>query len=116
MFALRVHFLLWGSFATVNGVSVTGDYRRTGSPRLVLEFANGEITIWSAGVDVDPPTPGCNDMKSRHSHVGLVLLFLFVGFFVFVKILVVVVFVSECGRVLRFLALWNNPDIIVRAI
>jgi hypothetical protein len=52
-------------------------------------------------------------MKSRHSHVGLVLLFLFVGFFVFVKILVVV---SKCGRVLRFLALWNNPDIIVRAI
>jgi endonuclease VIII len=50
-FALRVHFLLWGTFAaTVNGVSVTGDYRRGGPPRLVLEFANGEITMWSASL------------------------------------------------------------------
>ena len=50
-FALRVHFMLWGTFAaTVEGVSVTGDYRRTGPPRLVLDFANGEITIWAASV------------------------------------------------------------------
>jgi endonuclease-8 len=50
-FALRVHFLLWGTFAaTVRGQSVTGDYRRTGPPRLVLEFTNGEITMWSASV------------------------------------------------------------------
>src|SRR4051812_3938425 len=50
-FALRVHFMLWGTFAaTVRGVSVTGDYRRTGPPRLVLTFANGEITIWSASL------------------------------------------------------------------
>jgi endonuclease-8 len=50
-FALRVHFLLWGTFAaTVKGISVTGDYRRTGPPRLVLQFANGEITIWSASL------------------------------------------------------------------
>jgi endonuclease-8 len=50
-FALRVHFMLWGTFAaTVNGDSVTGDYRRSGPPRLVLEFDNGEITIWSASV------------------------------------------------------------------
>jgi endonuclease-8 len=56
-FALRVHFLLWGTFAaTVNGVSVTGDYRRTGPPRLVLRFANGEITIWSASLKyIDSP-------------------------------------------------------------
>ena len=53
MFALRVHFMLWGTFAaTVNGVSVTGDYRRTGPPRLVLEFANGEITMWSASLRI----------------------------------------------------------------
>ena len=53
MFALRVHFLLWGTFAaTVNGVSVTGDYRRAGRPRLVLEFANGEITMWSASLRI----------------------------------------------------------------
>ena len=51
MFALRVHFLLWGTFAaTVRGQSVTGDYRRAGPPRLVLTFANGDITIWSASV------------------------------------------------------------------
>ena len=50
-FALRVHFMLWGTFAaTVNGVSVTGDYRRAGPPRLVLEFSNGEITIWAASL------------------------------------------------------------------
>jgi endonuclease-8 len=50
-FALRVHFMLWGTFAaTVDGSSVTGDYRRTGPPRLVLHFANGEITIWAASV------------------------------------------------------------------
>ena len=57
-FALRVHFMLWGTFAaTVKGLSVTGDYRRTGPPRLVLNFPNGEITIWAASVkfveDVD---------------------------------------------------------------
>jgi endonuclease-8 len=50
-FALRVHFMLWGTFAaTVKGRSVTGDYRRTGPPRLVLVFPNGEITIWAASV------------------------------------------------------------------
>src|SRR5688572_5760172 len=50
-FALRVHFMLWGTFAaTVEGRSVTGDYRRSGPPRLVLNFRNGEITIWAASV------------------------------------------------------------------
>ena len=50
-FALRVHFMLWGTFAaTVNRRSVTGDYRRSGPPRLVLEFSNGEITMWAASV------------------------------------------------------------------
>jgi len=50
-FALRIHFMLWGTFAaTVRGASVTGDYRRSGPPRLVLEFRNGEITIWSASL------------------------------------------------------------------
>jgi endonuclease VIII len=50
-FAMRVHFMLWGTFAaTVNGESVTGDYRRSGPPRLVLSFTNGEITIWSASL------------------------------------------------------------------
>ncbi len=50
-FALRVHFMLWGTFAaTIRGRSVTGDYRRSGPPRLVLNFPNGEITIWAASV------------------------------------------------------------------
>lgn len=50
-FALRVHFMLWGTFAaTVNGLSVTGDYRRSGAPRLVLDFPVGEITMWAASV------------------------------------------------------------------
>ena len=50
-FALRVHFLLWGTFAaTVRGASVTGDYRRSGPPRLVLGFAVGTVTIWSASL------------------------------------------------------------------
>src|SRR4051794_39286741 len=45
-FALRVHFMLWGTFAaTVNGRSVTGDYRRGSAPRLAFGFANGDITI-----------------------------------------------------------------------
>src|SRR6185369_5093319 len=50
-FALRVHFMLWGTFAaTVRGHSVTGDYRRSGPPRLVWDFTNGELTIWSASL------------------------------------------------------------------
>ena len=50
-FALRVHFMLWGTFAaTVKGTSVTGDYRRSGPPRLILRFTSGEITIWSASL------------------------------------------------------------------
>ena len=50
-FALRVHFMLWGTYAaTVNGVSVSGDYRRVSPPRLVLAFANGEIVIWSSSL------------------------------------------------------------------
>jgi endonuclease-8 len=50
-FAIRVHFLLWGSFAaTVDGQSVTGDYRRSGRPRLMMTFRNGEVTIWSASI------------------------------------------------------------------
>ena len=50
-FAMRVHFLLWGTFAaSVKGRSVTGDYRRTGPPRLAMTFVNGDITIWSASI------------------------------------------------------------------
>src|SRR5918999_2056840 len=66
-FALRVHFMLWGTFAaTVKGQSVTGDYRRTGPPRLVLEFRNGEITIWAASVKFveDPNAKAAYDFSA----------------------------------------------------
>lgn len=50
-FAMRVHFMLWGTYAaTVAGRSVTGDYRRSGPPRLTLDFPNGQITIWSSSL------------------------------------------------------------------
>ena len=50
-FAIRVHFLLWGTFAAaVDGRSVTGDYRRSGPPRLMMTFRHGEVTIWSASI------------------------------------------------------------------
>jgi endonuclease-8 len=66
-FALRVHFMLWGTFAaTVQGKSVTGDYRRAGPPRLVLNFPNGEITIWAASVKFveDPDAKGAYDFSA----------------------------------------------------
>jgi endonuclease-8 len=51
VFALKVHFLLYGSFeALVNGVQVTGDYKRTKTPRLVLAFRNGEIRMFNCSV------------------------------------------------------------------
>lgn len=50
-FALKTHFLLYGSFeADVNKVTVTGDYRRTKTPRLVLSFRNGEIRMFNCSV------------------------------------------------------------------
>jgi len=50
-FALKVHFLLYGSFeASVNKIQVTGDYRRTRTPRLVLAFRNGEIRMFNCSV------------------------------------------------------------------
>lgn len=50
-FAVRIHFMLYGSFeATVNGKSVTGDYIRTGPQRLTLTFTNGEIRMFNCSV------------------------------------------------------------------
>jgi endonuclease-8 len=50
-FALRVHFLLFGSFeADVEGVTVTGDYKRPREPRLALVFPNGELRLFSCSV------------------------------------------------------------------
>jgi endonuclease-8 len=59
--------MLWGTFAaTVGGSSVTGDYRRGSAPRLVLAFADGEITIWSASVKFveDPCAKATYDFSS----------------------------------------------------
>jgi endonuclease-8 len=50
-FALRTHFMLFGAFeATVNGSTVTGDYRRSYTPRLQLDFENGEIKLFNCSV------------------------------------------------------------------
>ena len=52
-FALRTHFLLFGAFeAEVNGSSLTGDYRRSYSPRLQLGFENGTIWMFNCSVKI----------------------------------------------------------------
>jgi endonuclease-8 len=50
-FALRTHFLLFGAFeATVDDVTLTGDYRRAYAPRLQLDFENGNIKLFNCSV------------------------------------------------------------------
>lgn len=51
-FALRVHFLLFGSFeATINKIKVTGDYpKKVRVPRLALKLKNGHIEMYSCSV------------------------------------------------------------------
>ena len=50
-FALRTHFLLFGSLeATVNDSPVTGDYKRSYTPRLQLDFENGDIKLFNCSV------------------------------------------------------------------
>lgn len=50
-FALRVHFMLFGTFeAVVEGESVTGDYKRTKEPRLELSFDNGDIKMFNCSL------------------------------------------------------------------
>jgi endonuclease VIII len=50
-FALRTHFLLFGAFeATVNGDTLTGDYKRSYTPRLQLDFENGSIKLFNCSV------------------------------------------------------------------
>src|SRR5215218_8472398 len=49
--ALRTHFLLFGAFeATVKDSSVTGDYKRSYTPRLQLDFENGDIKLFNCSV------------------------------------------------------------------
>lgn len=50
-FAMRVHFMLFGTFeAMVEGKQVTGDYKRTFTPRLKLLFKNGEISMFNCSI------------------------------------------------------------------
>jgi len=50
-FALRTHFLLFGTFeASVDNSSLTGDYKRSYTPRLQLDFENGTIKLFNCSV------------------------------------------------------------------
>ena len=51
-FALRVHFMLYGSFeATLKDKKVTGDYpKKNVSPRLTLNFTEGQIIFYSCSL------------------------------------------------------------------
>ncbi|MBV9349202.1 MAG: endonuclease [Patescibacteria group bacterium] len=50
-FAIRIHFMLFGTFeAQVNGVWVTGDYRKAREPRLSLTFENGVMNAYNCSV------------------------------------------------------------------
>lgn len=54
-FAVRIHFLLFGTFeAKVNGVSVTGDYKkRARTSRLAFVFPNGGIEMYNCSVRIE---------------------------------------------------------------
>jgi endonuclease-8 len=50
-FALRTHFLLFGAFeAEVDHSPLTGDYQRSYTPRLQLDFDNGNIKLFNCSV------------------------------------------------------------------
>jgi endonuclease-8 len=50
-FALRIHFLLFGTFeAVVDDRPVTGDYRRARVPRLKFIFQNGEVSLFNCSL------------------------------------------------------------------
>ena len=52
-FALKVHFLMFGTFsAVVEGKSVTGDYKKPRVPRLALTFENGQIEMYNCSVKI----------------------------------------------------------------
>jgi len=52
-FAIRIHFLMFGTFeAEVEGIWVTGDYRRAREARLAFTFPNGQINMYSCSVKI----------------------------------------------------------------
>jgi endonuclease-8 len=58
-FALRIHFMLFGTFeANVDGEWVTGDYRRARTPRLALGFENGVVNTYNCSLKL---------LESRHA-------------------------------------------------
>lgn len=51
--AFRVHFLIFGTFeATVNGKSVTGDYKKAQTERLGLTFSNGNVKMFNCSIKI----------------------------------------------------------------
>jgi len=64
-FAVRIHFMLYGTFAaTVDGMSVTGDYRKGRVPRLELRFDNGTIEMFNCSVKFIEE----HNLKSRYDY------------------------------------------------
>jgi endonuclease-8 len=66
-FAIRVHFMLFGTFeAEIEGEWVTGDYRRTKEPRLALNFENGQIKMYNCSIKLfeDPAIKQSYDFSS----------------------------------------------------
>lgn len=51
-FALRVHFMLFGSFeATISHIKVTGDYpKKNRAPHLALTFKTGHVEMYSCSL------------------------------------------------------------------
>jgi endonuclease-8 len=50
-FAMRVHFMLFGTFeAVIEKKAVTGDYKRSFTPRLHLIFKNGTISLFNCSI------------------------------------------------------------------
>ncbi|HVT01411.1 MAG TPA: endonuclease [Patescibacteria group bacterium] len=64
-FALRIHFLLYGTFeADMNGISITGDYKKSQTPRLQFIFDNGDITMFNCSVKIHET----NNLKSEYDY------------------------------------------------
>ncbi len=52
-FALKVHFLLYGTFsATIDNKTVTGDYKKARTPRLQFDLENGQVEMYNCSVKI----------------------------------------------------------------
>ncbi len=53
-FAIRVHFLLFGTFAAeIDGTWVTGDYKKARVPRLKMDFENGTVELYNCSIKLE---------------------------------------------------------------